>query len=174
MWKNAFTLAEFYRRHDRVRAAMEAARIDLLLVFHPVNIQYLIGSQAKSYQEFQVLLFPLEDAPLTILMRLAEVAEISDLSLADDVRGWGGREPEDPLQAFAKILKEKNGSGRRIGMEIPEFYMHPYTHRRLCDLLGDAYVLDASLLIHDLKLAKSPAEIAYIREAAAIAPPSPP
>jgi len=168
MWKNAFTLAEFHQRHDRVRTAMEAARIDLLLVFHPVNIQYLIGSQAKSYQEFQVLLFPLEDAPLTILMRLAEVAEISDLSLADDVRGWGGREAEDPLQAFATILKEKNGNGRRIGMEVPEFYMHPYTHRRLCDLLGDAYVLDASLLIHDLKLAKSPAEIAYIREAAAI------
>ncbi len=168
MWKNAFTLDEFHHRQRRVRAAMEVAGIDLLLVFHPVNIQYLIGSQAKSYQEFQVLFFPLEDASLTILMRLAEVPEISDLSLADEVRGWGGREPEDPLDAFAKILSEKGYLGRRIGMEIPEFYMHPYTYRRLCDLLGDAYVFDASLLIHDLKLAKSPAEIAYVRQASAI------
>jgi Xaa-Pro dipeptidase len=168
MWKNAFTLDEFRHRQRRVRAAMEAAGIDLLLVFHPVNIQYLIGSQAKSYQEFQVLLFPLEEAPLTMLMRLAEVAEISDLSLADDVRGWGGREPEDPLEAFAGIMGEKGYLGRRIGVEVPEFYMHPYTYRRLCDLLGDAYVLDASLLIHDLKLVKSPAEIAWIRAASAI------
>ena len=168
MWKKAFTLDEFHRRHERVRTAMEAAGVDLLLVFHPVNIQYLIGSQAKSYQEFQVLLFPLEDAPMTILMRLADVAEIADLSLAEDVRGWGGREPEDPLEVFAKILKEKRYLGRRIGMEVPEFYMHPYTYQRLRDLLGDAYLLDASLLIHDLKLTKSPAEIAYIREASAI------
>ena len=136
MWKKAFTLDEFHRRHARVRTAMEAAGVDLLLVFHPVNIQYLIGSQAKSYQEFQVLLFPLEDAPMTILMRLADVAEIADLSLAEDVRGWGGREPEDPLEVFAKILKEKRYLGRRIGMEVPEFYMHPYTYQRLRDLLG--------------------------------------
>lgn len=168
MWKNAFTLDEFHCRQRRVRIAMEAVGIDLLLIFHPVNIQYLIGSQAKSYQEFQVLLFPLEEAPLTILTRLAEVAEISDLSLADDVRGWGGREPEDPLDAFARLVREKGYLDRRIGMEVPEFYMHPYTYRRLCDLLGDAYVVDASSLIHDLKLAKSPAEIVYIREASAI------
>ncbi len=168
MWKNAFSPDEFKNRQQRVRETMESAGIDLLLVFHPVNIQYLIGSQAKSYQEFQVLFFPLEEAPLTILMRLAEVPEISDLSLADDVRGWGGREPEDPLQAFAGVLREKGYLGRRIGMEVPEFYMHPYTYRQLCSLLGDALVFDASFLIHDIKLTKSTAEIAYIREASAI------
>ena len=58
---------------------------------------------------------------------------------------------------------------RRIGMEVPEFYMHAMVHTKLCDLLGDALVLDASMLIHDLKLAKSPAEIDYIRQAARIA-----
>ena len=47
------------------------------------------------------------EAPLTILVRLAEVAELSDHSLADDVRGWGGREPEDPLDAFAAVMRDK-------------------------------------------------------------------
>ncbi|MDH3235906.1 MAG: hypothetical protein OEQ29_20465 [Alphaproteobacteria bacterium] len=32
-----------------------------------------------------MLFFPLENAPLTILLRLAEVPEISDLGLADEV-----------------------------------------------------------------------------------------
>ncbi|MDH3235905.1 MAG: hypothetical protein OEQ29_20460 [Alphaproteobacteria bacterium] len=48
MWKNAFAKDEFHHRRRRVRAAMEAARINVLLVFHPMNIQCLIGSQAKS------------------------------------------------------------------------------------------------------------------------------
>lgn len=169
MSKNDFQLAEFKGRQSRVRAAMETAGIDLLLVFNPVNIHYLIGSRAKSFQEFQVLFFTLEEAPLTIMMRLAEVPEITDLSLADDVRGWGGREPEDPVDAFAAIIKEKNFLGRRIGLEVPEFYMHPYNYERIKDVLGDALETDASLLIHDLKLVKSPAELAYIRRASHIA-----
>ncbi len=169
MSKDDFTAEEFADRQRRVRARMEAVGIDLLLVFHPTNIQYLIGSRAKSYQEFQVLFFPLEEAPLTILMRLAEVPELSDHSLADDVRGWGGREPEDPLEAFAAVMREKGYLSRRIGLEVPDFYMHPYGYLRIKDLLGDALRLDASLLVHDLKLVKSPAEFAYIRQASDIA-----
>jgi Xaa-Pro dipeptidase len=169
MSKDDFELSEFKARQSRVRAAMVSAGIDLLLVFHPVNIQYLIGSRAKSYQEFQVLFFPLEEAPLTILTRLAEVPELTDHSLAGEVRGWGGREPEDPLEAFRTIMQEKGFLSRRIGLEVPEFYMHPYSYRRITELLGDALVMDASFLIHDLKIVKSPAELAYMRKAASIA-----
>ena len=169
MSKNDFTAEEFADRQHRVRAKMEEEGIDLLLVFHPTNIQYLSGSRAKSYQEFQVLFFSLEDAPMTIMMRLAEVPEMTDHCLAKDVRGWGGREPEDPVEVFADILREKGYLNRRIGLEVPDFYMHPYTYVRIKDLLGDALRLDASALIHDLKLVKSPAELAYIRRAAAIA-----
>ncbi len=89
MSKHDFTAEEFATRQRRVRAKMEEQGLDLLLVFNPVNIQYLIGSRAKSYQEFQVLFFTLEESSLTIMMRLAEVPELTDLSLAEDVRGWG-------------------------------------------------------------------------------------
>ncbi len=169
MSKHDFTEEEFAIRQRRVRAKMEAQGLDLLLVFNPVNIQYLIGSRAKSYQEFQVLFFTLEESSLTIMMRLAEVPELTDLSLAGDVRGWGGREPEDPVDMFAAIVKEKNFSGRRIGLEVPDFYMHPYNYERIRNILGDALKTDASMLVHDLKLVKSPAEICYIRRASDIA-----
>ncbi|MCP5075236.1 MAG: aminopeptidase P family protein [Rhodobacteraceae bacterium] len=169
MSKNDFTAEEFADRQHRVRAKMEEKGIDLLLVFHPTNIQYLSGSRAKSYQEFQVLFFPLEDAPMTIMMRLAEVPEMTDHCLAEDVRGWGGREPEDPVEVFATIMKEKGYLNRRIGLEVPDFYMHPYNYNRIKDLLGDALCLDASFLVHDLKLVKSPAELAYIRRASDLA-----
>ncbi len=169
MSKHDFTAEEFASRQQRVRTKMETEGIDLLLVVHPTNIQYLSGSRAKSYQEFQVLFFPLEDAPMTLLMRLAEVPEMTDHCLAEDIRGWGGREPEDPVEVFAAILREKGYLNRRIGLEVPDFYMHPYSFVRIRDLLGNALKLDASALIHDLKLVKSPAELTYIRRASEVA-----
>ena len=41
---------------------MEKSGIELLLVFAPANINYLIGTPSKGYQEFQVLFF-LEPPP---------------------------------------------------------------------------------------------------------------
>lgn len=90
---------------------MEAAGIDLLLIFHPVNIQYLIGSRAKCYQEFQVLFFTLEEARLSVLVRLAA---------------------------------EKGFLNRRIGLGVPEFYMHAYTYEAIRDLPGGALVAECS------------------------------
>jgi len=94
---------------------------------------------------------------------------LTDLSLAEDIRGWGGREPEDPVDVFTAIIREKNFLSRRVGLEVPEFYMHPYNYERIKEILGDALKSDASSLIHDLKLVKSAAELAYIRRASEIA-----
>lgn len=74
MSKTDFTQQEFDTRHAAVRRAMSEKGIDLLVVIAPTNIQYLIGSRTKSYQEFQCLLFPLDPSrPKVVLTRLAEV-----------------------------------------------------------------------------------------------------
>jgi Xaa-Pro dipeptidase len=168
MSKHDFPLSEFQARHKRVRVAMEEAGIDLLMVLAPIHINYLIGTPAKGYQEFQVLFFPVEPGPLTILTRLPEVPMLRAESLAEEVRGWGGREPEDPIEAVSAIMREKGYLGRRIGLEVPYYYVHPYEHRKLADLLGDSLVMDATDLIGRIKLAKSPAEVEYVRRAAGI------
>ena len=91
MSKDDFSAAEFESRQRRVREAMVDQQLDILIVIAPANMQYLIGTRTKSYQEFQCLLFPLDESkPLTVLTRLAEVFEYQDLSLANEVFGWGG------------------------------------------------------------------------------------
>ncbi|MGE3968849.1 MAG: aminopeptidase P family N-terminal domain-containing protein, partial [Dongiaceae bacterium] len=71
MSKDDFSREEFADRHRRVRARMAEMGIELLIVIHPTNIQYLIGTRTKSYQEFQCLLFPLDPAsPMIVEMRL--------------------------------------------------------------------------------------------------------
>jgi Xaa-Pro dipeptidase len=168
MSKDFFAPSEFEGRHAKVRAAMEAAGIDLLLVLAPVHIAYLVGTPAKGYQEFQVLFFPIEPGPLTLLTRLPEVPMLRADSLAEDVRGWGGREPEDPVEAVKRIMEDRGYAGRRIGLEVPAYYLHPYDYRKLAALLGDSLVMDATDLVGSIKLVKSPAEMDYVREAARI------
>ena len=169
MSKHDFSLEEFQDRQRRVREAMEKAGIDLLLVLNPVNVNYIIGCRVKGWQELHLLFFTLEPGPLTILSRLAEVAEITALSLADDVRGWGGREPEDPIDIVNALMKEKGYFNRRIGLEVPPYYLDPHHYVQLKEMLGDALVMETTDLIDNLKFVKSPAEIAYIRKAAGIA-----
>ncbi len=169
MSKFEFELEEFEKRQARVRTEMEKEGIDLLLVTSPANIHYLIGSRCKSFQEFQCLFFTLEPGPLTIIMRLAEVAEYTDHSLAEDMLGWGGREPEDPIDVLKKVMEEKGYFKRRVGIEVPYYYLGAHDYVKLKDLLGTSLVMEATHLIEDIKMAKSPAEIAYIRKASEIA-----
>ena len=168
MSRHYFSLAEFENRQRKVREAMARAGIELLLVIAPVHINYLIGATAKGYQEFQVLFFPLEPGPLMIQSRLPEVPMLRADSLADEVRGWGGREPEDPIEVFEEIRRTKGYRGLRTGLEVPSYYLHPHHHNRLVELLGDDLVADATDLIGNIKLVKSAAEIDYVRRAGEI------
>jgi Xaa-Pro dipeptidase len=148
---------------------MEKEKLDIILVIAPQNIHWLIGTRAKSFQEFQCLFFTREPGPLTMLMRLAEVLEYTEQSLAKDIRGWGGREPEDPIDVVKSIMEEKGYFKLRVGLEVPYYYLGPYDYIKLKGLLKDCLVKEVPFLIEDLKLAKSAAEIAYIRKASKIA-----
>lgn len=169
MSKFEFEMKEFEERHARVRAAMDKEGLDLILVIAPQNIHWLIGTRAKCFQEFQCLFFTREPGPLTVVMRLAEVLEYTEQSLAEDIRGWGGREPEDPIDVVKKIMEEKGYFKLRVGLEVPYYYLGPHDYVKLKDLLSDCLVKEVPFLIEDMKLAKSPAEIAYIRKASDIA-----
>ena len=168
MSKNDFEISEFEKRHSRVRIEMEKSGIDLLLVFAPANINYLIGTPSKGYQEFQVLFFPLKPGKLTIITRLPDSTHLKAESLADEVIGWGGREPEDPIDVVKRIMTEKNFNGLKTGIEVPYYYLHPYDYKKIIDLIGDSLVKDSTDLIGTIRLVKSPAELEYVKKAAHI------
>ena len=168
LWKDDFEPGEYRDRQARVRAKMAEQGLDLLIVIHPVNINWLAAARPKSYQEFQCLLLTRDEGPMTILTRLAEVWECQAESLAEDVRGWGGRDPEDPIEVLGAILREKGWAGARIGFEVPRYYLGAHEYVALKALLGPGAV-EASRLVESLKFAKSPAEIAYIRKASSLA-----
>lgn len=169
MSKHDFTAEEFHARRARVREAMGKAGLDWLVLFHPVSIHWLTGSDAKSYQGFQCLLLPGTREFAGILTREGERNEFSEDALVDEVWTWGGGEPEDPVAAFERVAQSLGLRNARVGMEVPSYYLHPHHYLRVREWLGAALVAEPTNLVHDLKLVKSPAELAYIREAGRIA-----
>jgi Xaa-Pro dipeptidase len=169
MSKNDFSAEEFATRLARTRRAIADAGLDWLLVFHPVSIHWLTGSDAKSYQEFQCLFVAAEDKPLVILTRQGEGNEFHDDAIVDEIVLHGGSEPEDPIAAFERVAGVLPLRGRRVGMEVPAFYLHPHHYERIKNYLGATLVAEATDLIPSLKLVKSAQELEYIFEASRIA-----
>jgi Xaa-Pro dipeptidase len=169
MSKHDFTAAEFSSRRSRVREAIGAAGLDWLVIFHPVSIHWLTGSDAKSYQEFQCLLISAKPGPVCVLTREGERNEFQDDALVDELLTWGGGEPEDPIAAFGRLADSLGLRRARVGMEVPAYYLHPHHYVQIKEFLDAALVAEPTNLINDLKLVKSAAELEYIRRASRIA-----
>jgi len=169
MSKHDFPAEEFAARQARAREAIGVAGLDWLLVIHPASLHWLIGTEAKSYQAFQCLLLSATPDPLVMFTRLSERCEFVEDSLADEVIGWSGPEPEDPIEAFRVLVDRLGLRSARVGLETPPYYLHPHHYMRLNDMLGTALVAEPSNLIQALKQVKSPREIELIRESARIA-----
>jgi Xaa-Pro dipeptidase len=169
MSKHDFRAAEFADRVARTREAIGAARLDWLLVMHPMSLHWLIGTEAKSYQAFQCLALSARAGPLVMFSRLSERCEFIEDSLADEVIGWGGGEPENPIEAFAALAVRLGLRVARVGLETPPYSLHPHHYVRLKDLLGTALTAEPVNLVHSLRAIKSPPELALIRQSARIA-----
>jgi len=148
---------------------MAGSGLDWLLALHPVSIRWLIGQDTKSYTVFQCLLVSAESRPLVMFTRGTERAEFAADTMADELRFYGGGEPEDPMPAFARLLDELGVDKAKVGMEVPGAYLQPGHYLQLKAMLGEALVQDPCGVLMGLRAVKSPAEIAYIREAAGIA-----
>ena len=168
MSKHDFPPAEFADRLTRLRHAIGDAGLDWLLVLHPVSIRWLIGQDTKSYTVFQCLPVSAKPGKLVMFTRGTEEIEFAADTMADELRLYNGREPEDPMEAFSRFLDELGIRGARVGMEVPGGYLQPGHYVRLKAMLGEALVQEPCGLLMVLRAVKSPAEIAYVREAARI------
>jgi len=168
MSKHDFPPAEFADRLTRLREAIGAAGLDWLLVMHPVSIRWLIGQDTKSYTVFQCLPVAAKGGKLIVFTRGTEEIEFTQDTMAEELRLYNGREPEDPMPAFDRFLDELGIKGKRVGMEVPGAYMQPGHYVRIKAMLGDSLVQDPSGILMALRAIKSPAELAYVREAARI------
>src|SRR5438094_308000 len=161
-----FPRTEYDDRLRRTRAAMREAGLDVLLVFHQEHMLYLAGYDQIGYWVYQVLVVPAAEAPMTAIVRKVDEWLVRQGGLVEDVRIWLDDAARDPAEQTAEVLRERGLlDGRRIGLERKSHALLPYYADLLRESLRGAEVVDASDLVTELRLVKSPGEIACMRRA---------
>ena len=162
-----FSERELAGRRDAACKAMADRGLDGLLLFKPESQYYLTGYDTFGYCFFQCL-FLAADGRLALLTRAPDLRQAQQTSMIDDIRVWidGAGTPAQNLREMLRDLD----AGRRLGVEWDTHGLTAAAGQQLETALAGAYHLeDASDLVSRLRLVKSPAELAYVREAARLA-----
>ncbi|HTB50947.1 MAG TPA: Xaa-Pro peptidase family protein [Solirubrobacteraceae bacterium] len=165
----AVALEEYQQRLARTREWMSAQGLELLLLSQPEHYNWLSGYEPTSAFYFQALVVPLaEDAPLTLLCNKAELLLYEETCWVSDVEAiWTH---EDQVARLLGVLRERGLVGaRRIGVNLSSYHLKARYALELMRGLPDAEIVDVCEGLDDLRLLKSPAEIALLRGAAHVA-----
>lgn len=161
-----FTDTEFTRRRTATNAAMEAAGLDALLLFAPESQYWLTGFDTFGYCFFQCLIW--DGTRAVLLTRSADLRQAQLTSNIPDIRVWMDRADANPAQDLAALLAELGLADKRLGVEWDTHGLTALNGQRLAAALDGADLTDASALLSPLRLLKSPEELVYIRQAAAL------
>lgn len=172
----AFGLEEYSARVAAVQSEMESLGVDALVFTAPDNMFYLTGYDSAGYYQFQAAVLEAgSDEPWLVVHEVeAGVAAIS--AWVKDIELWshgasadqstGG--PGDPVGALTSRLSKSLPKGSRIGLETSSQSLSVAAYERIGSELGVAEVVDTTRLLPLLRAIKSPAEIDYLRRAAAL------
>ena len=164
--RQAFTTEEFHGRVARVQKAMSEQGVDVLLVHSPENIYYLTGHQTSGYFAYQTVILGQEGDP-QLLLRFLEKGNVDEYSWLDDAATW--KEGDDQVEKTLAIVRSFGCTGKKVGLEKRCWFLTSAHADAIAAGLGDATIVDASLLVDRVRVLKSPAEVDYIRRAAQIA-----
>jgi Xaa-Pro dipeptidase len=170
-----FERSEYTQRLTRIRRDMASRDIGLLVVTDIANQHYITGYDGWSFYTPQVVLVPIEDSEPVWVGRAMDAAggRLTAWMKPENVVGF----PESyvqqtdrhPMDWIARLVVERGWGRRRIAVELEAYYYSPKAHAHLVAGLSGATIIDAELLVNWVRAVKSPAEIAYLRNAARLA-----
>lgn len=161
-----FSREEFAARQAGTIAALEAQRLDGLLMFRQESMYYLTGYDTTGYSQFQCLYLGADGRPV-LLTRSADLRQARITSVIEEIRIWIDRGDADPGQELRALLLELGCGGKRLGIELEAYCLTARRWRMVQAALdGFCTLVDASDLVSRLRAVKSPAELAYVYRAA--------
>ena len=168
--KRRFEASEYLSRQAKTRAAMEAANVELLIIYDPANMYWLTGYDGWSFYVHQCVVIG-SDGTLFWYGRGidAKGAELTtDLKL-DNILIY----PDDyvmtperhPMEFLATILQKKGLDKCTIGLEKDNYYFSARAAESLYATLPNAQFSDQTGLVNWQRAVKSPTEIIYMQRA---------
>ncbi|CDM58568.1 MULTISPECIES: M24 family metallopeptidase [Rhizobium] len=164
-----FDRPEFAVRLARLTDRMREEKLDALLLFAQESMYWLTGYDTFGYCFFQTLVVK-ADGTMALITRSADLRQAKHTSILENVQIWVDRVNADPTVDLRNLLVEMDLLGARIGVEYDTHGMTGRVARMLdAQLTSFGQIVDASYLVSRLRLIKSPAEVAYVERAAALA-----
>ena len=160
-----FPPVEFEARAANAQKAMYPAGIDALLLMTEAEVRYFTGFRTAFWQSptrpwFVVL--PKDGKPIAIIPEIG--AALMRKTWVEDIRTWASpHATDDGLSLLSDALRTARVIGMPMGRES-SLRMPLADFEKLRARLSGAIFLDASPLLQRLRMVKSPAEIARIKE----------
>jgi Xaa-Pro aminopeptidase len=170
-----FNKDEYQQRVAKTKQLMQEKGMDLLIISHPANMNYLTGYDGWSFYVHQCVLVSLtQDEPVWIGRGMdANGAKITSflaheniLQYADD---YVHSLVKHPMNFVTDVIRQQGWDSGSIGVEMDQFY---FTHRSYVELekgLPNASFKDANALVNWVRVIKSDAEIEMMKRAGEIA-----
>jgi Xaa-Pro dipeptidase len=165
-----FEAAEYRDRLARTRLELRRRDLDALLVFAQESHYYLTGFDTAGYVFFQAGVIAADERPTVLLTRRPDLRQAEATSLYDDIRIWLNAEDARPALELREILEELGFCNGRVGVEFATYGLTGANCREVENALGGLCTLvDASDIVRNLRLIKSPTELDHMRQAGRLA-----
>lgn len=172
-WQQPFPAEEYVARRARVRKAMAREKVDAIFATSAPDVYYLTGyDQVWHYKLNLIGLVLLADSDRTLFidneMHIVVASTTPDLG---EVVYHGRGTAESHVAFIADQIKARGWAKGRIALQPWCYGPHPSLLQAIGDRLAEAgaQIVDGSYLIEDVRLVKSPREVAVTREAGVIA-----
>ena len=173
-FQKAFAKSEYEERVTRVRARMSEAGFDLILCQDPANLCYLSGFDGWSFYTPQCMLVHIAE-PSPVWFGRAQDAKSARITTdlpAENIVGYSEslvhHPTGHPYDELCELIRDRGWSDASIGVELDAHYYTARAHRHLVSGLPHARIDDNKELVNWVRLVKSDAEVAYMREAGEI------
>ncbi len=160
-----FEQNEYDARVKSVTDQLAESGLDGILMFAQESMYYLTGYDTFGFCFFQCLYLG-SDGTLALLTRSADFRQAQHTSTLQDIRVWtdeGGARPEVQLR---DMLESLGARGKRFGIEYNSYGLTAALGKAVDTALdGFCRLEDASDLVPQIRVYKSPAELDYVRRA---------
>jgi Xaa-Pro dipeptidase len=158
-----FERSEYATRLQRVQKQLNDKGYDALLAFMPETVTYLTGFFTRAYSSFQFAIIPASGEP-TVICRDVEEYYLDTTCISPNRALWN--DSDDRLAVAATAIRQALGGNLKLAIEMSAWPLSVARFEGLKTHLPEAVFSDESRLVVDMRLIKSPAEIAYQRRAA--------